>query len=98
MGLRGSTPKKWRGVSFALLCLDRAVTIQEGGFGVAQETKAHPEDVMGSGMQREGWECNDRGLATRRTGGGPRPVPTQSLVLLLSSGTLTELQVTRRDP
>ena len=73
-----------KGGSLALLCMDRAVTVQEGGFGLAQETNAHPEDVMGSGMWREGWECNDRGLATRRTGGGP----AQRLVLLLSSGTL----------
>ena len=37
--------------------------VQEGGFGLAQETIIHPEDVRGSGMWRE---CNDRGLATRR--------------------------------
>lgn len=60
-----------KGGSLALLCMDRAVTVQEGGFGLTQETNAHPEDVMGSGMWREGWECNDRGLAPRRTGGGP---------------------------
>ena len=39
------------------------MSVQEGGFGLAQETHAHPEDVMGSGMWRE---CNDRGLATGR--------------------------------
>lgn len=40
--------------------------MQDGGTGLPRrQINAHPEDVIGSGMQREGWEGNGRGLATK---------------------------------
>lgn len=44
------TPNPEEQRSLSLPCPSQAETAQEGGSGPAQETNAHPEDVIGSGM------------------------------------------------
>lgn len=41
-------------------CMDRALIVQEGRYGLAQEINPYPEAVIGYGMQRKGSEGNDR--------------------------------------